>query len=168
MSPQNRCRRDSKGGSRMDFFQALVVLVLLVILFTEAARIGFDGVELDIGRNYRETAWWSAEGRQQIRRWAQESGCELASVCVGALWQISFADSKPEVRAEARELTLGTIRHCRELGVPAFLVPVTPGPEVDHETGTQRWIEEIRACAPTAEEQGVTIALENVGRGYAQ
>jgi hexulose-6-phosphate isomerase len=137
-------------------------------VFTEAARIGFDGVELDIGAGYRETLWWSAEGRQQIRRWAEESGCALASVCLGALWQMSFADSRPEVRAEARELTLATIRHCRELGVPAFLVPVTPGPEVDHETGVQRWVEEIGACVATAEEHGVILALENVGRGYAQ
>jgi sugar phosphate isomerase/epimerase len=137
-------------------------------LFPEAARIGFDGVELDIGRNYRETAWMSAEGRQQIRRWSEASGCALASVCLGAFWQISPADNKPEVRAEARALTLDTIRSCHELGVAAFLAPVTPGAEVEHETGVQRWIEEMGACAKTAEENGVIIALENVGRGYAQ
>jgi hypothetical protein len=29
---QNLCRRDSKGGSPVDYFQSLVLLVVLVIL----------------------------------------------------------------------------------------------------------------------------------------
>ncbi len=134
--------------------------------FAEAGRIGFDGVELDIGANYRETPWWTAEGRGQIQRWAAESGCALASVCLGAYWKLSPADPNPAVRAEALALTEQSLRICRDMGVTGILAPVTPAAETDHETGTARWIDFLKACRPALEETGVTLALENVGRGY--
>jgi L-ribulose-5-phosphate 3-epimerase len=136
--------------------------------FAAAGRLGFDGLELDIGANFRETPWWSAAGQEQIRGWARESGCRLASVCLGAYWKLSPADPDPAVRAEALEVTTGSLRICREMGIEGILAPVTPGPGTDNETGTARWVEFLRACAPALEETGVTLALENVGRGYGQ
>jgi sugar phosphate isomerase/epimerase len=135
-------------------------------VFDAAARIGFDGVELDIGAIFRETPWWTREGRDQIRRWVEKSGCQLASVCLGAYWKLSPAHSDPAVRAEALEVTTGSLRFCREMGVEGILAPVTPGPDTDPEAGTARWIEFLRLCAPTLEQTGVRLGLENVGRGY--
>lgn len=135
-------------------------------VFAEAGRIGFDGVELDIGANYRESPWWTADGRRQIQRWAAEGGCALASVCLGAYWKLSPADANPSVRDEALEITAQSLRFCREMGVGGILAPVTPAPETDHETGTARWIDFLQLCGPVLEETGVTLALENVGRGY--
>lgn len=136
-------------------------------VFIEAARIGFDGVELDIGANYRETPWWTRGGREQIRRWAAESGCELASVCLGAHWKLSPAHPDPAVRAEAQEVTVHSLRACQELGVTGILAPVTPGPDTEPEAGTARWVQFLKECAPVLAETGVTLALENVGRGYS-
>jgi len=45
---------------------------------------------------------------------------------------------------------------------------VTPGADVEHEEGQKRWIEEMKQCASIAEEAGVILALENVGRGYGR
>ena len=134
--------------------------------FAAAARIGFDGLELDIGANYRETAWWPSEGREQLRRWSAESGCALPSVCLGAYWKLSPADPDPEVRAATLSLTEHSLRACRELGISGILAPVTPGPDTTPEDGTRRWIEFLKRCAPALRETGVTLALENVGRGY--
>jgi hexulose-6-phosphate isomerase len=134
--------------------------------FKEAGRIGFDGLELDIGANYRETAWWTPDGRKQLQQWSAESGCALPSVCLGAYWKLSPADPDPSVRAEALALTEQSLRFCRELGISGILAPVTPGPETTPEQGTQRWIEFLKACAPALRDGGVTLALENVGRGY--
>jgi L-ribulose-5-phosphate 3-epimerase len=134
--------------------------------FAEAGRLGFDGLELDIGANYRETPWGTPEGRAEIRRWSSESGCALPSVCLGAYWKLSPADPDPQVRAEALSVTEHSLRTCRELGVGGILAPVTPGPDTTHEVGTQRWIQFLQECAPALRETGVTLALENVGRGY--
>ena len=135
-------------------------------VFAAAGRIGFDGVELDIGANYRDIPWWTPAGRDQIRHWAAESGCVLASVCLGAYWKLSPADPNPAVRDEALELTAQSLRFCREMGVAGILAPVTPGPNTDVEAGTARWIEFLKRCGPVLEETGVRLALENVGLGY--
>jgi sugar phosphate isomerase/epimerase len=134
--------------------------------FAEAGRIGFDGLELDIGANYKETPWFTPAGREQIRRWSDESGCALPSVCLGAYWKLSPADPNPTVRVEALSLTEHALRACREMGIAGILAPVTPGPDTTPEDGTRRWIEFLKGCAPALEETGVTLALENVGRGY--
>lgn len=135
--------------------------------FQVAAELGFDGVELDVGANYKETLLWTAEGRKQVERWASR-GSELSSTCIGALWQMSFGDADASIRAQAEEVTLNTIEACAELGARWILVPVTPGKEVSEEQGIANWIEGVKRCAPAAEKHQVILALENVGRGYAQ
>jgi sugar phosphate isomerase/epimerase len=84
--------------------------------FGEAARLGFDGVELDIGTDYANTMLWNASGRAQLRKLSEESGAELASVCIGAMWGISLANPDPEVQKEAKEIINGTVKFCNELG----------------------------------------------------
>jgi sugar phosphate isomerase/epimerase len=135
-------------------------------VFETAGQIGFDGVELDIGANFRETLWWTPEGRRQIQQWADRSGCRLASVCLGVFWKLSPADPDPAIRAQALEVTTLSLRFCGEMGVEGILAPVTPGPDTDPATGTERWIEFLRQCGQALEETGVRLALENVGRGY--
>src|SRR4051794_22961806 len=85
--------------------------------FAEAGRIGFGGLELDIGANSKETPWATREGREQIRQWSAQSGCALPSVCLGAYWKLSPADPDPAVRAEALSLTEQSLRFGREMGI---------------------------------------------------
>ncbi len=137
-------------------------------LFGAAAEIGFDGVELGVRfDDYAETLLWSADGRRTIAAQAA-GGAEFASLCLHSFWQASFADPDESVRAAARKLTQEAAAHCGELGAKVMLLPVTPGPDVEPAEGTRRWIEETKACVPAAEEHRVNLALENVGRGYAQ
>ncbi len=136
-------------------------------VFEIAGDIGFDGVELDIGADYKDTLLWTKEGRQQVAEWASQ-GAELCSTCIGGLWTHSFGDADPDVRAAAQEVTTNTIEACAELGARWILVPITPGKDVTEEEGIAHWIEGVKQCAPIAEKHQVILALENVGRGYAQ
>lgn len=132
-------------------------------------EIGFDGIELDIGAEYSESLLWNAEGRGEILEAAAESACEVSSLCIGALWTISPASSDTSVQNEARELISASAAIATQLGAPWILLPVTPGGEdVDHETCTARWIEQIAHVAPVAEDFGILYCLENVGRGCGQ
>ena len=135
--------------------------------FKVAGEIGFDGLELDVGPDYQNAPLWTSEGRKQIAEWASR-GAELSSTCIGGLWTHSFGDANPDVRARAKEVTLNTIEACTELGARWILIPVTPGKEVTEEQGIANWIEGVSGCVSAAEEHEVILALENVGRGYAQ
>lgn len=129
------------------------------------AEIGFDGLEIDIGANYRETPLWS-DGVGAVRAMADRAGCSVLAFCAGACWQISPASADEAAREEIRTLLTDLCGYAAELGAGAILVPVTPGGEdVSYEDQQQRWIEEMRKLAPVADATGVVLALENVGRG---
>jgi len=129
------------------------------------AEIGFDGIELDIGANYRDTVLWR-EGADALVAMSEQTGCPMLAFCAGACWAISPASPDEAVRAEIRQLLTDLCYYSESLGAGAILVPVTPGghgaPQGDEE---RRWIEEMSKLAPVAEATGVTLALENVGGG---
>ncbi|MGQ9524741.1 MAG: sugar phosphate isomerase/epimerase family protein [Armatimonadota bacterium] len=137
-------------------------------VFKSAAELGFDGGELDIGPNYEHTVWWRDGGADDIRQWADEAGGRLCSACLGALWSISPASRDADIRSRARDLIIGTVSRCRDLDARFILVPITPAPDVPHEEASERWASEMRRVAPTAEDAGVYLCLENVGAGCAQ
>ncbi len=135
--------------------------------FDEAARLGFDGVELDIDAGYADTMLWSADGRKKLAALAEKSGAELAAVCIGAMWGISPSNPDPDVQKEAAEIINGTVKACNELGAEFILVPITPfrGGDVSPEQSVKNWIEVLKPCASVAEEYKVILAVENVGGG---
>jgi len=136
-------------------------------VFYEAARIGFDGVELNIGPDYDRTMFWSEEGRREIRRMAEEAGVALASVRLGVLWRLSLSSEGEEVRREAVEIIKRSTAYCAELGAGFILVPITPARDegIDPERSLQNWIRGLELCVPEAERNGVVLAVENVGGG---
>jgi L-ribulose-5-phosphate 3-epimerase len=136
-------------------------------VFDEAARLGFDGVELDIGGNYADTLLWNDSGRKQLKDLSQKSCVELAAVCLGVMWGISLANPDPGVQKEAREIINNTVKFCSELGAGFILVPITPfrGGNVQPEEAVKNWIDGLKPCAPVAEKYKVILAVENVGGG---
>jgi len=131
----------------------------------ECGKIGFDGVELDVGADYADTMLWSADGRAEIKQLLAEARLQLASICLGAFWTYSFANPDAAVRERAQGFTRDALHWCAELGAKVILVPITPGTPDEGDEAPQRWSEELRKAAPTAEASGVTLAIENVGRG---
>ena len=136
-------------------------------VFDEAARLGFDGVELDVGGNYADTMLWNANGRKELRDLSEKSGAELASVCLGVMWGTSLANPAPDVQEEAKNIITDSVKFCRELGAEFILVPITPfrGGDINSDQAVKNWIEALKPCAPTAEEYEVILAVENVGGG---
>ncbi len=138
-------------------------------LFEQAAQIGFDGVELDIRAEYEDELVLSEAGRERIRALSEKTGVEVPSLCIGALWQYSPAASGEELLETARHLLAAGIEAAADLGARWILVPVTPAEEeISYEECQARWIREMRAIAPVAEQAGVSLCLENVGRGCGQ
>ena len=132
----------------------------------KGAQLGFDGVELDIGADYTGNPIWHDEGRRQLREAAADTGCEISSLCLGVLWQISPASDKSEVREEALKIITASAAFATELGAKWILLPITPGEDgANADQAPQRWIEIVAQAAPVAEDLGVVYCLENVGRG---
>lgn len=131
----------------------------------ECAKLGFDGVELDVGADYAENLLWSEEGRAEIRQLLSEADLCLASICLGTFWTYSFASPDPAVRQRAQGVARDAIQWCTELDATVILVPITPGAPEQGDEAPQYWIEELSRIAPVAQASGVTLAIENVGRG---
>jgi len=131
-----------------------------------AAELGYDGVELDITTEYADSIMWTEDGRAQIVQTAQDAGCEISSLCIGAYWAISPANADEAVREEAYDITTSAIAFAAQFGAQWILLPITPGDEnCDHGTCVARWLEHTARVAPVAEDLGVDLCLENVGRG---
>ena len=134
-----------------------------------SGKLGFDGVELDIGADYEQNMLWDEGGRAEIERLLAEAGVELASLCLGTFWTYSFANPDAAVRERAQGFTADAIQWCAALGGKAILVPITPGAEgEDQNAARARWIDELKKAAPAAEAAKVCLAAENVGRGSGQ
>lgn len=136
-------------------------------VFDEAARIGFDGVELDIGVDYANTMLWNVSGRKKLRDLSEKSCVELAAVCLGVMWGTSLANPDSDVQEEAKKIITDSVKFCNKLGAEFILVPITPfrGEDISPEQAVKNWIEGLKTCAPVAEEHEVILAVENVGGG---
>lgn len=135
-------------------------------LFREAARLGYEGVELGIGSDYKASRLWHAEGRSDLAARALKFRIPVTSICLHSFWQYSFVDPDENIRVIARAITKETIGFCAELGVSVILVPVTNPCGAELRDANRRWLESIKVCAETAAQHRVTIGLENVGRSH--
>ena len=138
------------------------------LVFQEAARLGFDGLEFDLAREYRSDILWTAEGRKRLLDLAGKTGVEVSSVCLGALWGQTFASDDPADRERAVEVVTEAARFTPELKTNVILVPIVGVENQTPSIGVDRWIEGLRRCAPVAEQTGAILALENVGRSPAR
>lgn len=129
--------------------------------FAAAGELGFDGVELDVPRDYGELPLFDAAGREKLTALAEKA--ELGSVCIGALWGVSPASPDEKVRAEAEDVLRRTIDGCNELGAGVILAPITGVEGEEREAMRSRWVETLKRVAPLAEEKQVAVCIENCG-----
>src|SRR5919197_4925896 len=93
-------------------------------VFHEARALGFDGLEFDLARDYRNDVLWTREGRERLLDLSRQTGVEVASVCLGALWGQTFAADDAGARERAREIVTEAARFTPELGTKVILVPI--------------------------------------------
>jgi sugar phosphate isomerase/epimerase len=132
-----------------------------------AAELGFDGMEPGVGADYAETQLWSAAGRREMLLAAQLHGVATSSICLHSFWRYSFASPDEAVQAQAAQIAREGALACAELGAANILVPLTCPDDVPDEAARQRWVAGMRACASAAEDSGVCLCLENVGKPFA-
>lgn len=135
-----------------------------VALFSKAGELGFQGVELGIGLDYREDPLWTGYGhmRQAIKEAAQTTGVEAASICLHLLnyRENSPASDEVEYRKTADEIIRNTIDACAHIGASVILVPFFGTAELKSEEQIQRLISKMRELSLIAEDKGVCLALE--------
>jgi hexulose-6-phosphate isomerase len=131
--------------------------------------MGFEGVELCFGAGQLASGVTEAQCNE-IASVAGALGMKIDSLASGNYWQQSFTHPDADVREKAVAFTKEYLQVAKWLG--AGVVLVVPGavavpwddaqPVVPYADAWERATAGIKACVSTAEELGVTIAIENV------
>lgn len=135
-------------------------------VFEVAARLGFEGVELD-WRDFEQaqSGVLSADKRPLWLAAARENGVSISGVAAHFLnvGGIACADEKQ------REFGMRAVREglllCRDLEAGALLVPFFGRAEMQSDDDKKCLIENLKILAPEAEKIGVVIAIEHTLRG---
>lgn len=133
----------------------------LSTVFTVAAQLGFDGVELDWNdfTAAQPGGPLAPEHRTEIRRAAAQANVEIPSVAAHFLNRGGLAD--PDKEAFGLEAVRSGIRLCADLGAGYLLVPFFGPAMMRDEQAISRLVGNLRLLAPAAEAAGITLAIEH-------
>jgi sugar phosphate isomerase/epimerase len=130
--------------------------------FVQAKEIGFDGVEVCIGGNYREHRLWSEAGVDEIKRIAEKVDIEIPALSPGGFTSYTFAHPDDETRAEGIAMLQHLAAVCPKLGAKVILVPFFGNGKIEKEHITApRFIDGLKAAAETAEKYNVRLGIES-------
>ncbi|OHD81934.1 MAG: hypothetical protein A3J97_01370 [Spirochaetes bacterium RIFOXYC1_FULL_54_7] len=135
-----------------------------------AKQLGYDCLELTVEAEGELTGRTTREEAMALRKTADSTGIELATVASGLAWGESPTDPDPAIRAKAIESYKRSLELCSWLGartllylpgmVSACFVPgYAPQP---YEVVAQRAKDAVVALLPTARKMKVTLGVENV------
>jgi len=137
-------------------------------LFDEAARLGFDGVELDLkAETYLDSEVWSERGRRALvdrsRRAgvAPLAGVEIASVCMAS---VAGLVTKPETHDQGIEALADLRRYCDELGAGVILFPMIKQPEQSEDDAVDLWRDGFKTAFAESDGARAKVGMESVGR----
>jgi len=129
-------------------------------LFDEAARLGFDGVELDVkAATYLGTEVWSEAGRQALLVRSRRTGVEVASVCLA---DVAGLMTTRETHLQGVTAVADARRFCDELGAGVILFPMILGQS--EEESFALWRDGFRAAFAQTAGCKARIGMESVGR----
>ena len=143
-------------------------------VFQLARQHGFDGVEAtiafegDTSQCFQVSPNSSREDCLRVREAAEKAGVQIVSVASGLGWKLPLSSREDSVRAQGIETTRLSLQVASWLGVDALLV--VPGgvglgcesPPTRYDVAYDNALSSLRELAPTAQEVGVTLAVENV------
>jgi len=131
-------------------------------LFEQAARIGFDGVELDLKVDtYRDTDVWSATGRENLLSRSARTKVEVASVCMAS---VAGLMTKEETHEAGIEAVAELRRFCDDLGAGVILFPMIKHGDQSEEGAVQLWCDGFKAAFKRTEGNRAKVGMESVGR----
>ena len=130
--------------------------------FQKAKDIGFDGIELCMGVNYREHALWQEGGIDKVNSLAAAAGIEVSSLSPGGFTAFSFMHPTDSTRSEGIAKLQYLSETAPELGAKVILVPFFGGGQIqDEHINASRFIDGLKTAAETAEKHGVFLAIES-------
>lgn len=127
----------------------------------EAHALGFQAVELDVGRDDRADALGGKAGRAAFRKAAKDTGIALPSLCLGCLNRVPLAGADDALRAEASATVRRAIGWANELGADVLLLAFFVDGEMKTADDRKRLVEEVSKLAPEAAQAGVKLGLES-------
>lgn len=136
----------------------------------DAAKAGFEGIELAIGRSGALTHRTSEKRCKELIDAAHANHIKIVSTCTGEFWATSLTDPKASVRKKALSFLKDALVVTARLRAGAMLVvpgcvhaDFIPGcPEVPYDVCYKTALSQIRSAAKVAEKHKVHICLENV------
>ena len=130
--------------------------------FQKAKDIGFDGIELCMGVNYREHALWQDDGIDKVNSLAEAAGIEVSSLSPGGFTAFSFMHPTDSTRSEGIAKLQYLSETAPQLNAKVILVPFFGGGQIqDEHINAPRFIDGLKAAAATAEKHGVFLAIES-------
>ncbi len=131
-------------------------------LFDEAARLGFDGVELDLKvATYLDSEVWSESGRAALRERSGRAGVEVASVCMASVAGLMTSPGRQE---EGVKAVADLRRYCDELGASAILFPMVKQSGQSEEEAFALWRDGLKQSLDRSSDCRAKVGMESVGR----
>ncbi|MDE0423790.1 MAG: sugar phosphate isomerase/epimerase [Candidatus Poribacteria bacterium] len=130
--------------------------------FQKAKEIGFDGVEVCMGVNYREHLLWQDGGIDKVNSLAEAAGVEIPSLSPGGFTAYSFMHPTDSTRSEGIAKLQYLAETAPQLGAKVILVPFFGNGKIeDDHIDAPRFIDGLKAAAETAEKYGISLAVES-------
>lgn len=132
-----------------------------------AAELGFAGVEFSIsardpaGNILAEQAGWDT-----LKRQAAETGVTVCSLCVGNLGVMLTGDGA--ARRQGIEVATNAIAAAAFLDARVILCAMDAPADQPYDESFDRWVDGFGEIMPAAEQAGVVMAPESVGRTHPQ
>lgn len=132
-------------------------------LFKLAKKAEFDGVEL----NFSEEGKFSCKSKttdiKEIKKYAEDEGIELPSVCTAVLWKYPLSSPDKNIRKKAETIVKKMIEAAKIIGADTVLVvPGVVDEKTSYEYAYKTSQETIIKLSCFAEKAKVFIGIENV------
>jgi sugar phosphate isomerase/epimerase len=131
-------------------------------VFSKAKDLGFDGVEVCLGGNYRDHLLFSEAGIERIQSLSDAAGCSVSSFSPGGFTEYSYLHPDDERRQQGIGMLNHLSRVAPQFGVRVILVPFFGGGAIPKDRVTDaRLVDGVRRTADVAAKYGVTLAIES-------
>ncbi len=134
-----------------------------------AKDAGFDGIELSLDEQGELGLNSSEKDILRIKKIAEDTGIEIASLATGLYWAYPVTSSDPKIRQKSKDIVRKQLETAALLGtdgilvVPGMVAGLSPDSEVvQYDVAYERALEAFKQLKEEAEATKVSICLENV------
>jgi len=131
-------------------------------MFFKARELGFDGIELCLGGNYKEHPLFSEEGIERIESLSEASGVAVSSFSPGGFCSYTYFHPDDAIRTEGMRMLNHLSRVAPQFGVRVILVPFFGEGAIPADAVLNpRLVDGLRRTGEVAAKYGVTLGIES-------